>query len=253
MRVDRNHPPFPGQAGHGPRPATLSARIVADVRDALLNGDLKAGDVLGTEGSLSKQFNVSRVAVRDALKRLEATGVIEIRAGAGGGARIAHGNVPLFADVLAVQLRLIRAESADILDAQRAIEMMTAELAAQRVTDADLTRMESLLDEAERLVLHVDEFTRASFAFHVAIADAAHNDVLKMQLLAMHYVAWPRHNPTFAPDVAEYVVNAHRKLYTAIAARDAVAARDLMSEHIEQIRARRIPEHTDSEVLVGCC
>ena len=109
------------------RSATLSSRIVADVRDSLLAGTLGPGDILGTERSLSEEFDVSRVAVRDALKCLEAMGVIQIRPGAGGGARIAHGNIPLFADVLGIQLRLMNAAPSAILDAQRAIEMMTAE------------------------------------------------------------------------------------------------------------------------------
>lgn len=233
--------------------ATLSSRIVAEVRDALLAGTLNSGDVLGTEASLSEEFGVSRVAVRDALKCLEAMGVIRIRVGAGGGARIANSNIPLFADIVAIQLRLIDAKPGAILDAQRAIEMMTAELAALHASDEDLQRLELLLEEAEQELEDIEGFTRSGFAFHVAIADAAHNEVLKMQLLAMHYVAWPDHNPTLTPEVATHILNIHRELYSYIKLRDANGARDLMSDHLRQIRSRRVPDGTEAEIAAGCC
>ncbi|MGY8955513.1 MAG: FadR/GntR family transcriptional regulator, partial [Alphaproteobacteria bacterium] len=109
---------------------TLSEQIVARVRDALFAGKLRPGDVLGTEKDIAARFSASRIVARDALKRLEAAGVVEIKVGKGGGARIAQGNPQLFADALAVQLNLIGVGVGEILDAQRAIETMTAELAA---------------------------------------------------------------------------------------------------------------------------
>lgn len=227
--------------------ATLSSRIVAVVRDGLFDGTLRAGDILGTESDIGKQFGVSRVAARDALKRLEAIGIVEIRAGAGGGARIATGNPQLFADALAVQLKLIDATPRAIMDAQRAIETMAVELAAENATTADLDRIETLLDEAESVLDDTRAFTRSSLAFHLAVADAAHNEVLTMQLSAMHFVAWPEHNPTLTRDVAEHILGLHRKLLVLLKARDAKGARELMSRHLKQIRARRVAEAAGSE------
>ena len=88
------------------RSSSLSAQIVADVRDALFAKQLKPGDFLGTEKDLAARFGVSRIVARDALRTLEALGIVEIRMGKGGGARIAHGNPRLFAEALAVQLDL---------------------------------------------------------------------------------------------------------------------------------------------------
>src|SRR3954462_3740739 len=104
------------------RSATMSTQIVAQVRDALFARELKPGEFLGTEKDLAGRFGVSRIVARDALRTLEALGVVEIRMGKGGGARIARGNPQLFAEALAVQLTLTGVSAGEILDAQRAIE-----------------------------------------------------------------------------------------------------------------------------------
>ena len=117
------------------RSASLSSQIVADVRDALFAKKLKPGDFLGTENELAARYGVSRIVARDALRTLEALGIAEIKMGKGGGARVARGNPRLFAEALAVQLDLTGVSAAEIMDAQRAIECLAAELAAENATD----------------------------------------------------------------------------------------------------------------------
>ena len=86
------------------RSSSRSAQIVSSVRDALFAKQLKPGEFLGTERDLAARFGASRIVARDALRTLEALGIVEIRMGKGGGARIAQGNPRLFAEALAVQL-----------------------------------------------------------------------------------------------------------------------------------------------------
>ena len=115
----------------GGHSASLSGQIVAQVRDALFARKLKPGDFLGTEKDLAARFGVSRIVARDALRTLQALGIADIRMGKGGGARVARGNPRLFAEALAVQLDLTGVSVAEIMDAQRAIETLAAELAAE--------------------------------------------------------------------------------------------------------------------------
>src|SRR6201984_147293 len=110
------------------RTATMSTQIVAQVRDALFAKELRSGDFLGTEKDLAERFWVSRIVARDALRTLEAQGVVEIKVGSGGGARIARGNARLFAEALAVQLDLAGVSVSEIMEAQRAIECPGAEI-----------------------------------------------------------------------------------------------------------------------------
>src|SRR6516162_8279596 len=116
------------------RPQSVSSRIVDQVRAALFRGELKPGDMLGSETDLAKKFGVSRVPVRDAFKTLQALGIVEVKMGANGGARIAGGDPNRFADALAVQLKLVGISVEEMFDAQIAVEVMATELAAKRAS-----------------------------------------------------------------------------------------------------------------------
>jgi GntR family transcriptional regulator, transcriptional repressor for pyruvate dehydrogenase complex len=241
-----------GRAGRAAG-STLSSQIVADVREALFAKRLKPGDFLGTEKDLAARFGVSRIVARDALRTLEALGIVEIRMGAGGGARIARGNPRLFAEALAVQLDLTGVSVREILDAQRAIECLAAELAAEHASATDHAALRGLIAQAEGLIGERDAFTRSSLAFHLAVAEASHNRVLVVQLVSLQHVAWPSHNRTLTPDVARHIIAAHRDLADAIERRDPAQARRLMDDHVKMIRARRIAEHGEEPTSHACC
>jgi GntR family transcriptional repressor for pyruvate dehydrogenase complex len=225
------------------RSASLSSQIVADVREALFGKRLKPGDFLGTEKDLAARHGVSRIVARDALRTLEALGIVEIRMGKGGGARVARGNPRLFAEALAVQLDLTGVSAAEILDAQRAVECMAAELAAEKATAADHERIRRLLADAEAKLDDVDAYTLSSREFHLAIAEASHNRVLVVQFISLQNVSWPSRNTTLTPKVASRILDVHKELAALIEMRDAAGARRLMDDHVRMIRARRVAEH----------
>jgi GntR family transcriptional repressor for pyruvate dehydrogenase complex len=235
------------------RSSSLSAQIIADVREQLFGKKLKPGDFLGTEKDLAARFGVSRIVARDALRTLEALGIVEIRMGKGGGARIAHGNPRLFAEALAVQLDLTGVTAAEIMDAQRAIETLGAELAAENATPADVAKLRRLLREAEAAMGDLDLFTRLSRDFHLAVAEASHNRVLVVQLISLEHVSWPRRNVTATRKLAAHIIEIHTKLADFIELRDAAAARALMDDHVKMIRARRVAEHGSSNDDQSCC
>jgi len=224
------------------RPASLSSQIIADVRDALFAKKLKPGDVLGTENDFAARYGVSRIVARDALRTLQGLGIAEIRMGKGGGARVARGNPRLFAEALAVQLDLTGVTAAEIMDAQRAIECLAAELAAENATDADIARLRQLIDDADACMGDVAQFTRLGAEFHLAVAEASHNRVLVVQLISLQHVSWPRRNPTLTPKVMQRVQDTHREVLALIEARDPAGARRLMDDHVKMIRTRRVSE-----------
>jgi GntR family transcriptional repressor for pyruvate dehydrogenase complex len=255
------HPLF--EQGHerrltpGRRLATLSAKIVAEVREALFEKRLKPGDFLGSEKEIAARSGASRIVARDALRTLEAMGIVEIRPGAGGGARITRGNPGLFAEALAVQLELADSSVGEILDAQRGVECLAAELAAEHATPADLARLRALLGDAESKLDDVDAYTRSCLQFHLAVAEASHNRVLVYQLVSLQHVSWPSRNRTLTRAVARHILAVHRELADLIESRDAGAARRLMDEHVKMIRARRVAERGDrgsrQKPASACC
>src|SRR5215813_11884727 len=236
------------------RSATMSTQIVAQVREALFAKELRPGDFLGTEKDLAERFAVSRIVARDALRTLEAQGVVEIKVGSGGGARIARGNARLFAEALAVQLDLVGVSVAEIMDAQRAIESLAAELAAVNGTPDDHARLNELNAKTERRIGDVPAFTQLGREFHLAVAAASHNRVLVVQLISLQHVSWPTRNPTLTPQVARRILDVHKELASLIEIRDAAGARRLMDEHVKMIGARRVAEHRDKpDTDHDCC
>jgi GntR family transcriptional repressor for pyruvate dehydrogenase complex len=233
--------------------ATLSAQIVAAVREALFERTLKPGDFLGTEKEIAARFGVSRIVARDAFRTLQALGVIAIKVGAKGGARVARGDPRLFADALAIQLGLAGISAREILDAQRAVECLAAELAAEHAGVADLSRLRGLLAEAASCIGDVGAFTQSGLRFHLAVAEASRNRVLLAQLQSLHYVSWPQRNRTLTRAVARHIVEVHGEIVDLIEARDAKAARQLMDDHVKMIRTRRTAERGESAAPMACC
>lgn len=251
-----SHVPLVTQSGRhflAGRSASLSSQIVAEIRTAVSEKKLTSGDSLGTEKELAARHGVSRIVARDAFRTLEALGIAEIRMGKGGGARVARGNPRLFAEALAVQLDLTGVTAAEIMDAQRAIECLAAELAAEHGTEPDFARLKRLLAEAESVIGDADAYTRSCREFHLAVAEASHNRVLVVQFISLNHVSWPAHNRTLTPDVARRVLAVHKELAGLIEMRDAAGARRLMDDHVKMIRARRVAEHGKGKPKANCC
>ena len=71
------------------RNTRASEDVLAQIKEAFFGG-MKAGDWLGTETELAERFGVSRITVRDAIRSLEAQGIVDVKVGARGGVRIAN-------------------------------------------------------------------------------------------------------------------------------------------------------------------
>ena len=245
---------LPGRIFFPGRSASLSSQIVTDVRDALFGKKLKPGDSIGTENEIAARYGVSRIVARDALRTLEALGIAEIKMGKGGGARVARGNPRLFAEALAVQLDLTGVGVAEIMDAQRAIECLAAELAAENATEADIAKLKALIEEAQANINDTVRYTELGRDFHLAVAEASHNRVLVVQLISLQHVSWPKRNPTLTPKVAQRILDVHKELLALIEIRDGPGARKLMDDHVKMIRTRRVTEHAKSKSkTIDCC
>ena len=94
-----------------------------------------------------------------------------------------------------MQLDLTGVSAAEIMDAQRAIETLAAELAAEHATAADHAKLKRLLDEAEAIIDDTPAYTRSCRDFHLAVAEASHNRVLVTQLISLQHVSWPSREP----------------------------------------------------------
>ncbi|NIJ07304.1 GntR family transcriptional repressor for pyruvate dehydrogenase complex [Sphingomonas vulcanisoli] len=215
---------------------TLSADIVAQIREQLFAGQLRPGDYLGSEASLAQAFDVSRMAMRDALRALSATGVIEIRRGAGGGIRIAAAEVGRFADALAIQLTLLDVSRSDLIEAQIATEAMITRLAAEHATVPDIESLRGILHRATDTVEDGGAFARLLGEFHTALAHIAGNMALAVMLRGILQLLETSYGADTTPARARGVLAKYQVVVDAIATGDADAAALLMRTHLEDVR-----------------
>jgi GntR family transcriptional repressor for pyruvate dehydrogenase complex len=215
------------------RPSRASDEIVSQLSEALFDGRLQSGQVVGAEADLAAQFGVSRASVREAMRTLEASGIVEINMGPKGGARIAQGDPKRFAHALAVQLRLVGVSAGEVLDVRIGVEWMGAQLAAVNVGADELQRMAALVDAAER-EKHAEGVGALARAFHVAVAEASHNRVLVATLTSIRE-ALRTHNPG-APPEPRRTLATHRALLESLREHDAKRAGELMLEDVQRQR-----------------
>ncbi|HEY8579287.1 MAG TPA: FCD domain-containing protein, partial [Beijerinckiaceae bacterium] len=240
--VDLLRPPLAaGGEGSGRwmqvRASTASAEIVMQIRQRLFDGALRPGDFIGTEGTLSAAFGVSRITIRDALRILEANGIVEVKVGKSGGVRVASPNPERFADALAVQLVLAGISHKEILDAQMGAEARAAQLAAEQATAEDIAALEAQLARARAFVEDPEGFVRESLDFHLELVRASHNRALIAQFLALRHLSWNVIVRGSSPERSRKVLARHAKLLAAIKRRDAAEASALVTAHFSQMIA----------------
>lgn len=214
---------------------SASAAIVEEVLAALYRGELAPGDLLGTEQQLAEAFKVSRLPVRDALRTLAALGAVEIRVGKDGGAFIAGPGPDRLVQAMAVQFRLMAVDIDAMLEAQGALEGRLAALAARNRDEGDIARMAGILDRLAATDGGA-EAVRLGMAFHEAVAQAAGNPVLALQLRALLLILERHHAPTASPERTARMLASHRHLLALIRQGDPEAAATHVAAHVERTR-----------------
>ncbi len=203
---------------------TVADSVYHNLRQALILGRFDPGQVL-TIGALADTFQTSHMPVREALRRLGAEGAVEIRANG-------SAYVP---DVALDTLE-------DISRARLALEGLATELAAERISEADLCALEELeaRHAATARLRDVYEMLERNRDFHFAIYAAANSPVLTnlIESLWLRYGPFmrllsQRIAPQFENGTHEPFQQGHREIVEAIRARDGTRARAAICRDIE--------------------
>lgn len=128
------------------KPERVSDRIIDQVRDAVLSGRLKPGDRLASEKELVAQFGVSKGTMREALRVLEAMGLIEIRQGIGGGVFITEVEMKTTVHGIMNFLHFKSVSIREITMLRFMLEPWVAHMAVQTMTDTDRERLARMIE-----------------------------------------------------------------------------------------------------------
>jgi len=156
--------------------------VVAQVRTMLFDGSLKPGDRLPPERELAQVLGVGRPALREALRVLEAKGLVVLRKGKTGGAFVSSGRASLVSDSMSDLLRLGSVSADELFEARQWIQSGFVRAACARATAADLKLLRDNVAEGERLHKAglAAERIAVNIEFHHLLAQATHNQVAVM-------------------------------------------------------------------------
>lgn len=214
--------------------------VVRQIELLLLEGVLRDGDRLPGERELSKRFDVSRPILREALKELEARGLLVSRQG--GGTYVADIIGQVFSTPVLDLIARHQRATTDYLEYRRALEGITAELAAQRATDYDRQVLQGVLEDMRTAHASgcLDDELAADVDLHGAIGEAAHNIILLHTLRSCYRlleqgIFFHRHL-VFASDEARgRLLAQHEAIGAAILAGQPAIAKAAAEAHIDYI------------------
>lgn len=206
--------------------------VVEQLKERIISGEYKSGDQLPPEGALCELFSVSRITVREALKKLNMMGLVEIKQGKGTFVKTV--DLGLFMKPL---FQLIEFEDIDveaIYTAREYIEGGTAYLAATGRTEFQLTVLKSILQGIRQSIVDQDLVKLYEYdqAFHMEIAKASQNPILLSILQPLEEI-----DTACVKRFDKYLITVdncykeHYDIYKAIEQGDPEAARQAMIAH----------------------
>lgn len=217
--------------------------LVSSLTQQILLGTFKPGDKLPSENTLVREHAVSRTVVREALSKLQASGLVEPR----------HGIGTFVIERQAQSGLRVGAESAasvrDLLELRIGLEGQAAALAALRRTDSQLQRMRQALDDHQDLAAAGDSCIEPDRRFHLLIAEATGNLYFSETMAQLGSGLIPRNR--MAADERSgaklarhaYLANLeHEAILNAIRRQDPDAARAAICLHLSNSRDRLVPE-----------
>lgn len=207
----------------------LPEKISQNIINYILENNLKAGDKLPKESILTKQLNISRSSLREAIKILVSRNIVNVRQGSGTYVSESTGIVddPLGFTFVNDKYKLVT----DLLEIRFMLEPSIAALAAKNATDEDIKKINSLCDEVEYLLLNKLDHTQKDIEFHQAIAMSSKNIVIP-RIIPIINTSIPLFIETTGSILVQETIETHRMLTEAIANHDSVKAQDAMYLHL---------------------
>jgi GntR family transcriptional regulator, transcriptional repressor for pyruvate dehydrogenase complex len=235
--------PSPAESGIF-RPVSIgriSEVIVEQIRVLMRQGQLKPGDRLPPERDLCERFGVSRVTVREALRMLESSGLVQIRVGARGGAFVTAPSSDRIGEGLTDMLTLSALSAADVTEVRMILEIGLVPLVCERATEQDIADLEEICERSEAALQSGEYSMDYSLEFHIRVAQATHNPAVVMLVESFR---GPIHMSLqqareVAPEMGDLGTREHELFIEMVRRRAPDAATKIMREHLERT-ARRV-------------
>jgi len=226
--------------------------LTNDITSLILDRGLLPGDPMPTEQELMAELGVGRNSLREAVKVLQALGIIDTRHGFG--MFVADENLNALHDSLAfrgqMSLRHHGHEANELVDVRQALETGLIGLAIRSVTDEHLAALEKVVVEMEDHAARDETFVEQDKAFHRILFEPLGNQLLT-NLLGVFWDVYRTIYDAIDTDLAitqpAKTAQDHRDILNAVRDHDTETARKLISEHFHGIRALLASRRNDHE------
>jgi GntR family transcriptional repressor for pyruvate dehydrogenase complex len=208
--------------------------ICEQIRAELAAGTLKAGDKLPAERELATQFQVSRSALREALRSLEVAGIIRNVKGARGGAFIQSAEPDRIVQAMQDYVHLGSVTLEELTEARIALQDVIVRLACVRATEQDLQDLEAIAEKTKR-VTRVEERYQCAVEYYEVLARATKNRIFGIFVDSLSAIL---HQFVQGPDyetLQETLIQSRLQLVKHLRARDADAAAEEMRKHLGRL------------------
>jgi GntR family transcriptional regulator, transcriptional repressor for pyruvate dehydrogenase complex len=223
------------------------AAVAQQLQSLIASGEWAVGDRIPGERALAERFQVSRVVIRESMRHLETMGVIDVRQGSGTYVRLAS---PLsVTKSVTLMLELQKASYVDLMAVRRALELTSAQLAAERIDDNEikqmkrcLTRMTKTSEKGLSTLSNYVAYGEQDQELHELIARASRNQPLQTLLAAIMPMLMIARLEIIKPfsDVQQFLGrrtihlmhDEHVEMVEAIVSRNPVAAVEAMDRHL---------------------
>jgi len=218
----------------------LASKIAREIEADIVRRGWTVGESLGSEQALQQRFRVSRSVLREAVRLVEHHQVARMRRGPGGGLLICEPDAGPATRAVVIYLEYLGTTLGDLLNARLVLEPLAASLAAERIDEAGIARLRSVLSAEEQwkpgLPAPRDEF-------HIALAEQSKNPVLQlfidilMRLTTRYALQSRTDSATEAIEAVDQMHVDHSEIVAAVTAGDSARAKTLSQRHVEAVTA----------------
>lgn len=212
-------------------------QVVEQIKKMIKDGVLKRGDKLPTERDLAVQLQVSRPSVREAMRALEVIGLVESRQGAGNYLREDLEGTLL--EPLSMMFMLQQSSPYEVIELREVLELQTVVLAAERITEAELGALKSLLDEM-KVCEDEEKSVQLDKKFHYTIAKASKNililNVVQVISQLIDSLIESARRQILSSESRTKLNVQHEVIYHALSDRNKGKAYDAVKEHFRLIK-----------------
>ena len=217
-------------------------KIYEEVADSLIEmiktGELNPGDRLDSVEQLAEMFDVSRSAVREALSGLRAMGLVEMRQGEG--TFVTRFNASNFTLPVTAGMLLEKEDIKELYEMRKILEVGAAKSAALYHQVEDLMPLRDAIEDMNKAKQSNEIGENADMRFHLAIANATHNQILIYVMGSVSEVMRSALRETrklliYSEQKTVSLINEHQLIYDAIEARKPDQAQKYMLEHLQNV------------------